>query len=122
MDNVAILFKGTLRLDFENDDEEAHYNAEVIRAILRPDELVLEFQGHDLDEGSYTGSCRLIRSGTSFDGGGDFRFSRSVTKATIKATATESSEQILLEGSWKDDRDPDSYDLQINLHRAPAKS
>lgn len=117
-----MLFKGRLLLDFENDDEEGHYKAEVIRAILRPDELVLEFHGHDLDEGSYTGNCRLSRSGASFSGRGEFCFGRSVTKATIKATANESSEQLFLEGSWKDDGDPDSYDLQINLHRAPAES
>lgn len=44
---------GTLWTDYGDEDSEAYYEASVTRFILRQEEILFEFSGHDTDEGPY---------------------------------------------------------------------
>lgn len=114
---------GMLFLDFasESDQEEAHYEAKVLRAVLGPDELVLEFTGDDPDDGPYQGTCKLARSGTMFEGFGEFETGSGKTRAAVRVTCeVEDSKDLFLSGSWTEEGDSDSYVLQIDLQQRVA--
>ncbi len=109
---------GTLHLDFDSDDEEAQYRATVLQAILRPNELVIQFRGHDSDEGEYHGMCTLIRNGNVFTGVGNFVSTHGKMSSTIRTTCVEETPEVLsLSGHWLDDGDRDPYDLEIELQK-----
>lgn len=110
-----------LFLDYASDEEEAHYEAKVLRANLGPDELVLEFAGNDPDDGPYQGTCKLARNGTVFEGSGEFETGIGKTKAAVCVNCeVEDSKDLFLSGSWTEEGDSDSYVLQIDLQQRVA--
>ena len=117
------LLTGMLFLDYASDEneEEAHYEAKVTKATLHPDELVIEFTGHDAEEGKYDGACKLTRRGASFEGVGEFRASSGQSRATVSVTCeVETSTDLLLSGSWTEEGDSDAYMMQIDLQHQAA--
>lgn len=110
-------YRGRLFLDYESEDEEAHYQADVTRAVLDGESLVLEFSGSDPDEGRYRGACRLRRQGEAFLGVGEFQ---STTVKPLNARVRleideETGESLALSGTWLDDGDEESYQVDIEL-------
>lgn len=115
------LLTGMLFLDYASDEEEAHYEAKVLRAVLGPDELVLEFTGNDPDDGPYQGICKLARSGAMFEGFGEFETGSGKTTAAVCVTCeVDDSKDLFLSGSWTEEVDSDAYVLQIDLQHRVA--
>ena len=114
---------GTIFMDYESEDEEAHYRADVKRAVLDGGSLVLEFSGSAPDEGKYKGECRLRREGGVFEGTGEFRAANiKLLKARVRLNIDEeTSDSLTLKGTWLDDGDKESYQVEIELaSRRPA--
>jgi hypothetical protein len=108
---------GYLSLTFESSEYTACYEADITMAVLRPNELVFDFRGHDLDEGKYKGDCKLKRDGSTFQGSGEFRFEHGgSTEAEVRMTCVEESEtNLILVGEWQDEGDLESYTCRIEL-------
>lgn len=109
------MYTGTLRLDFENDDEEAHIEGVISRCILRQNALAIEFSG--ADEGHrFSGSCALLRNGNNFTGPGRFTYvGRNEVSSTVFVTLQRNGTDIELNGTWTDQGDANPYELYAEL-------
>ncbi|GAB4404822.1 MAG: hypothetical protein OHK0048_24460 [Rhodoferax sp.] len=109
------MYQGSLWLDFENDHEEAHFSAEISRCIINNNEIIFQFTG--IDEGSrYSGSCRLSKNGEKYYGVGIFKYEGGdEISSTVEVSLDKDGPEILLHGTWKDEGDKESYDLEAVL-------
>jgi hypothetical protein len=109
------MYTGDLWLDFESDEEEAHYSAQISRCILREDELVFEFSG--ADEGHiFTGSCTLRKNDDSYTGSGNFAYDgQDTVPSTVSLRLEKDGTEIRLHGIWQDQGDTESYQLEAEL-------
>ena len=112
------MYTGKLYLDFDDDNEESHYVANVSRCLIRENELVMDFNGKD--EGrAYQGSCRLSLSGENYIGKGTFCYEgEKPVYAAISLILNREEEEIFLTGMWRDDNDAQAYKLEVELHLA----
>jgi hypothetical protein len=109
------MYTGSLWLDFESEDEEAHYAANVTRCIIREDELILEFSG-SYEGYHFTGSCKLSKSGTSYSGNGGFAYEgNSVVSSSVAVSIEKSGSEISLHGTWRDEGETVPYELEAEL-------
>lgn len=109
------MYHGSLWLDFENDHEEAHYSAEISRCIINDDEIIFQFTG--VDEGHhYSGNCRLSKNGGKYYGVGIFKYegNREIS-STVEVSLQGNGPEISLHGTWKDEGDKESYELEAEL-------
>jgi len=111
------MYIGNLWLDFDSDEEDAHYSANVSRCILREDELVLEFSG--VDEGhKFTGSCTLRKKDDSYTGSGNFAYDgKDTIPSTVSLELEINGAEIGLHGTWQDQRDAEPYQLEAELRK-----
>lgn len=109
------MLTGKLWLDYAVDGDEEHYDANVTRAILRDDAIVLEFSGFDPDEGHFSGSCSLKKQNAFYVGGGSFTVGKLITSANVSATLEQENGVIAIQGTWQDFGDGEAYDLTVEL-------
>lgn len=109
------MLKGKLWLDFESEDEEAHYAAEVSRCIIRENELILEFSGRD--EGHhFSGKCTLSKSGAGYSGKGAFKYEgKKEVPSNIVLSLEKDGSEVSLHGTWRDEGDTEAYELEAEL-------
>ncbi|WP_147275139.1 hypothetical protein [Thioalbus denitrificans] len=112
------MYTGSLWLDFESEDEEAHYVANVSRCIIRDNELILEFSGSD--EGHhFIGNCTLSKSGAGYSGKGSFEYAgNSEVSSSVAVSIEESGSEILLHGTWRDEGETVPYELEAELSKS----
>jgi len=109
------MYKGSLWLDFENDHEEEHLSAKISRCIIRGDEIIFEFSG--INEGChYSGSCKLLKNDAAYYGVGIFKYAddREVS-SIVEASLQINGSEVSLHGTWKDEGDQESYELEAEL-------
>ena len=109
-------FIGEVLLGFESKEL---YRSRRATAIFRNDEIVLEFDRHDMDLGKYTGLCKLNKHGNKWKWSSCFRSINSEVHATIKC-AVSNLKHLELSGKWRDDGDPDSYDFEAEFEFAAS--
>jgi len=112
------MLKGQLWLDYDNGKDEEHWEAHVTCAILRDDEIVLEFSGHDPDEGGFSGSFKASKVGPRYVGGGSFIAQGESNTAGISVTLNNKGNYISLEGTWQDSGDSEAYILMAELEHS----
>lgn len=107
---------GTLWTDYEDEESEAHYEAKVKSFVKRQAEILIEFSGHDPDDGHYTGWCKLSKVGNQWEGRGEFFFPpKDRTPAKVRATLTSDETHYFLTGDWLDHGDEQSADLEVEV-------
>ena len=111
------MLTGKLWLDYDNGEEEEHWDANVTCGILRDDEIVLEFSGHDPDEGKFYGTCKLTKSGALYIGGCSFTVRQKSAAASVSLALTNEKDVILLTGIWRDAGVSEPYDVTVELER-----
>lgn len=109
------MLTGTLWLDFEDEEDESHYQAQVERAIIREHEIILQFKGGDLDDGPFSGQCQLSKQEAFFIGVGYFLCGGKRYDAVVRASLKQAGGNIELSGTWQDAGDPDPYDFSVDL-------
>ena len=109
------MLKGELWLDYDDGETEAHWNACVTHAILRDDEIIVEFAGHDQSSGKFSGSFKAKKAGPHYIGGALFTVKGSTSSASVLVTLNTKGDVIALQGTWQDSGDSDAYDLSVEL-------
>lgn len=109
--------EGELWLDFNNGEEEEHWEARVTHATLLNNEIVIEFSGRDPDLGGFSGSFKAKRVGARYVGGGLFTVKGATTTAVVSLTLKVTDGGIGIEGTWLDSGDSEPFDLTAELER-----
>jgi hypothetical protein len=104
--------------DLEDDDESEEWNGAVNSAFVSEDRIRVEFSGSDPDYGKFSGECDLTRDGAFFIGSGVMRALEKSVASSVNVTKETIGATIVLEGTWRDVGDPDTYELCIELERA----
>lgn len=116
------MLKGQLWLDYDNGEDEEHWEASVTCAILRDDEVVVEFSGRDPDFGKFSGSFKACKVGPRYVGGGSFTVQGASTTASVSVILTNDGDSISIEGTWQDSGDSEAYDLTAELEHIANNS
>lgn len=109
---VVKQFSGAFYLDYNGIPQ---YKGDIPRAILRENQLVAQFTGHDADEGAFSGEITLLKTGSGFEGDAYFRTSHGQTEATIRVRAEVSPADLVCEGLWQDEGDAEPYLFSMEL-------
>jgi len=116
------MYKGTLWLDYSDEEEEAQYKADISRFIMRDNNVAFDFHGHDIDDGGYIGTCKAVKQGNEYKGDGEFRYRDGTTrKAKIFFKIENDGNELFLSGQWKDENEAFSYQLEAELMEADEK-
>jgi hypothetical protein len=116
------VFTGTLWLDYTGDDGESHYEARVSRTIVREEEIVLEFSGHDPDDGPFSGHCKLTKLDAFFVGLGTFIVDGKPLGASVRAVLKRTNAELELVGTWHDIGDRNTYELSVDLEESGGRA
>lgn len=106
---------GKIWLNYEDEEQSESWEANVTRGIMRDDEIVLEFSGHDPDEGSFSGTCNLRKDGVRYLGPGTFKVGREVITASVSVTMSNEGDVVVLDGTWQDAGDNSIFQLSVEL-------
>ena len=110
------MYKGTLWLDYSDDEEEASYKADISRFILRDNNVAFDFFGHDNEEGSYSGNCTAIKQGSKYVGEGVFRYSDgTICKSNVILLVEKDGNELFVSGQWTDENETSPYQLEAEL-------
>jgi len=112
------MFTGQLWLDYDVDGFEGRYQANVTRALIRGDEIAIEFSGTDPDDGPFSGSCHLEKKGAFFTGSGHFSVRKDSQSASVVVALKREDGCVSLTGSWQDSGDSEAYDFTVELEEA----
>ena len=109
------MYTGEFWLDFDDGEDEEHWQGRVMRCVVRDDQIVVEFSGQDPDYGAFQGTCNLRKQGALFIGGGTFTVGKESGTAAVSATFSQNGNAASLSGTWLDAGDSSAYDLTIEL-------
>lgn len=110
------MYTGEFWLDYDDGDDEEHWQGRVTRCVVRDDQIVLDFSGQDPDYGAFEGTCNLHKQGVLFIGGGSFTVGKESGTATVSVTFSQNGDTASIYGSWQDTGDSSAYDLAIELN------
>lgn len=112
------MLAGRIWLDYDSEDEEAHWGAGVTDAVLRDDEIVVEFCGHAPDQGKFSGSFTARKIGSRYAGAASFTVQGRTTVASVSLTLISEGGSVSLAGMWHDSGDRGAYALTAELERS----
>lgn len=115
------MYTGNLWLDFESEEEEEHYAAEISGCIFRENELILEFSGSD--EGHhFSGGCVLLKDGDDYAGEGSFNYEgKDKVSSRVVVTLKKDGYETSLRGTWKDQGEAEPYQFEAELNETKYK-
>lgn len=105
--------RGQLWLDYDDGEEDEHWEADITSAVLRnkSNEVIVEFSGHDSDEGRFSGSFSAKAHGPRYVGEGKFTVKGVTTSASVSFALVIEGELISIDGTWRDSGDAEAHTL-----------
>lgn len=117
MNTKARKYQGDVILELQDTNSREEYMASVTAAAQVGDEWLIQFTGHDNDDGPYTGEMRLrgvdgrVKGSACFSYAGDPPIDAQVDGKITRKTKS----MMICEGTWREPSEGTSYTMRIEL-------